>query len=161
MNSIRKIRKQHELESAVYLFRDRWFEMIPTSLIQKLELEDLTLVAAPYQECNNCGDVVVVDNKGIGICQACSKKYLSPYEDLQLHGPEHDYPCAHGYMFWDSGERLREDELYLVTQCGFFVYECELFNGYLLGIDGGGYSFIDEHWIPLYKALGLNWHEQE
>ena len=33
--------------------------------------------------------------------------------------------------------------------------------GYLFGIDGAGYSFMDEHWIPLYKARGLRWHEEE
>lgn len=26
---------------------------------------------------------------------------------------------------------------------------------------GAGYSFYTEHWIPLYKARGLKWHDKE
>ena len=33
--------------------------------------------------------------------------------------------------------------------------------GYFFGIDGAGYSFYEEHWIPLYKARGLQWHKTE
>lgn len=32
-------------------------------------------------------------------------------------------------------------------------------GGVYLGIDGGGYSFYDDHWTPLYVALGYSWHE--
>lgn len=28
-----------------------------------------------------------------------------------------------------------------------------------LGVDGAGYSFYDEHWIPLYDLAGIRWHE--
>ena len=28
-------------------------------------------------------------------------------------------------------------------------------------IDGAGYDFYESHWIPLYKARGLQWHETE
>ena len=31
--------------------------------------------------------------------------------------------------------------------------------GYLFGIDGTGYDFYEEHWIPLYLARGLQWHK--
>jgi len=30
----------------------------------------------------------------------------------------------------------------------------------LLGIDGAGYDFHEDHWIPLYLALGYGWHER-
>ena len=33
-------------------------------------------------------------------------------------------------------------------------------DGYFFGIDGAGYSFYEEHWIPLYKARGLQWHKE-
>lgn len=53
-----------------------------------------------------------------------------------------------------------EGGLELMAECGFRIYEQEDFS-YLFGLDGGGYSFMDKHWIPLYKARGLRWHEKE
>lgn len=51
------------------------------------------------------------------------------------------------------------DGVKLMSNCGFRVYESDQF-GYFFGIDGAGYDFYDEHWIPLYKARGLKWHDQ-
>ena len=45
-----------------------------------------------------------------------------------------------------------------LTDCGFRIYESDEF-GYFFGIDGAGYDFYEEHWIPLYLARGLKWHE--
>lgn len=50
-----------------------------------------------------------------------------------------------------------EDNLRTMAECGFRIYESEDYD-YIFGIDGAGYSFYDEHWIPLYKARGLQWH---
>lgn len=59
-------------------------------------------------------------------------------------------------VFWLE----EEGGLELMAECGFRIYEQEDF-GYLFGIDGAGYSFLHEHWIPLYKARGLRWHREE
>lgn len=67
------------------------------------------------------------------------------------------------WSFGDSADDSwleEEDGLELMAECGFRIYEQEDF-GYLFGIDGAGYSFMDEHWIPLYKARGLRWHREE
>ena len=67
------------------------------------------------------------------------------------------------WSFGDSADDYwleEEDGLELMAECGFRIYEQEDF-GYLFGIDGAGYSFMDEHWSPLYKARGLRWHEKE
>lgn len=53
-----------------------------------------------------------------------------------------------------------EDNLRKMAECGFRIYESEDY-GYIFGIDGAGYSFYDEHWIPLYKARGLQWHDSK
>lgn len=53
-----------------------------------------------------------------------------------------------------------EDNLRKMAECGFRIYESEDY-GYIFGIDGCGYSFFDEHWIPLYKARRLRWHDGE
>jgi hypothetical protein len=47
-----------------------------------------------------------------------------------------------------------------MTECGFRVYQSEEL-GIFFGIDGAGYSFYDQHWLPLYNARGLQWHDKE
>ena len=76
-----------------------------------------------------------------------------------------DYLPMWGTMwsFGDSADDYwleKRGGLELMAECGFRIYEQEDF-GYLFGIDGAGYSFMDEHWIPLYKARGLHWHREE
>ena len=76
-----------------------------------------------------------------------------------------DYLPMWGTM-WSFGNSAddywleEKDGLELMAECGFRIYEQEDF-GYLFGIDGAGYSFMEAHWIPLYKARGLHWHEEE
>lgn len=51
-----------------------------------------------------------------------------------------------------------EDVAKEVAGLGFtLIYRDEEFWG--LGIDGAGYSFYEEHWIPLYDLFGFTWHE--
>lgn len=52
------------------------------------------------------------------------------------------------------------NNLQTMSDCGFKIYESERW-GYFFGIDGCGYSFYAEHWIPLYDARGLQWHDKE
>jgi hypothetical protein len=64
---------------------------------------------------------------------------------------------------WAFGDSTDEDwlehgGLQSMANCGFRIYEQEDY-GYIFGIDGAGYSFFDEHWIPLYKARELRWHD--
>ena len=58
---------------------------------------------------------------------------------------------------WANGEYLGP-HLQEMADCGFRIYEQEDF-GLIFGIDGCGYDFYESHWIPLYKARGLKWHE--
>ena len=65
------------------------------------------------------------------------------------------------WTFGDSSDDwwLEEgDGIKLMSECGFRVYESEDF-GFIFGIDGAGYDFYESHWIPLYKARGLRWHD--
>lgn len=48
----------------------------------------------------------------------------------------------------------------IMSECGFRIYHHEEW-GYFFGIDGAGYNFYSEHWIPLYKARGLHWHDEQ
>lgn len=67
------------------------------------------------------------------------------------------------WSFRDSADVwwLEEDDgIRKMSECGFRVYESEEF-GYFFGIDGAGYDFYGSHWIPLYRARGLQWHDEE
>ena len=65
------------------------------------------------------------------------------------------------WTFGDQCDRnwLENGGLQLMAECGFRIYECDEL-GYVFGIDGCGYSFYNEHWIPLYEARGLKWHDE-
>ena len=66
------------------------------------------------------------------------------------------------WMFDDSTDNwwLEEDDgIKKMSECGFRIYKSEEF-GYFFGIDGAGYDFYEAHWIPLYKARGLKWHDR-
>ena len=94
------------------------------------------------------------------------KAYKNDYEELELLSneyPVYAYPCAHGWMFHPENsldEKWIKENIETVEKCGFLIYESEE-AGILLGVDGGGYCFWDEHWKPLYKAVGFKWHEEE
>ena len=60
---------------------------------------------------------------------------------------------------WLDNEHIGNG-LLAMAECGFRIYEQEDY-GYIFGIDGAGYSFYESHWIPLYKARGLHWHNEE
>ena len=94
---------------------------------------------------------------------------LDPDEVREITPGERDENARYLPMWstmWSFGNSADDywiekgDGLELMAECGFRIYEQEDF-GYLFGIDGAGYSFMDEHWIPLYKARGLHWHREE
>ena len=60
---------------------------------------------------------------------------------------------------WANGEYLGS-HLQEMADCGLRIYEQEDL-GIFFGIDGCGYDFYESHWIPLYKARGLQWHSKE
>lgn len=65
------------------------------------------------------------------------------------------------WTFKDSADNWWiENHLQEMAECGFRIYESDEL-GYFFGINGAGYSFYEHHWIPLYKARGLKWHDEE
>ena len=87
-------------------------------------------------------------------------------DDLQLLSseyPELDYPPGWGTMFhpeWSLDEEWIREHVREVEDCGFLIYDSDE-TGILLGVDGCGYDFVCEHWTPLYKIRGLQWHEEK
>ena len=87
-------------------------------------------------------------------------KYLTPDE---FEVDRYDLLPMWGTMwsFGDSADDwwMEEDNgIEKMSACGFRVYCSEEF-GYFFGIDGAGYDFYEAHWIPVYKARGLQWHK--
>lgn len=67
------------------------------------------------------------------------------------------------WQFGDSADDYWLEDLdgiQLMSDCGFRIYEHEEW-GYFFGIDGAGYDFYEAHWLPLYNARGLQWHDKE
>lgn len=65
------------------------------------------------------------------------------------------------WSFGDSADDYWLEEMggiALMSSCGFRIYESDDF-GYFFGIDGAGYDFYEMHWVPLYKARCLQWHD--
>ncbi len=77
---------------------------------------------------------------------------------------EHDGSLPMWGTMWSFGDScddgwLEEDDgIRIMSECGFRIYEHEEF-GYFFGIDGAGYDFYEAHWVPLYRARGLQWHD--
>lgn len=92
----------------------------------------------------------------------CAEGEVKVYED-EVETDRDGYLPMWGTL-WAFGERIDEwwleegGGLQALADCGFRIYEQEDY-GYLFGIDGAGYDFYESHWIPLYRARGLHWHD--
>ena len=86
---------------------------------------------------------------------------LDEFEDDEEEFGSVDVPMWGTLWMMDdwTDERWIDENRELVANLGFTI--CENYeNGWiLLGIDGAGYDFYEFHWIPLYEARGLKWHE--
>lgn len=156
----------------------RDFSMIPGSLIERAfkdSPEDLELLAGGEKHCQCCDEPVgrraptaeeveqgiEADERGeIDTCERRDR----PCDETRWGGAVHGWPAAHSYLF-SPNDRMDEDFIRdnadtIADTCGFLIYEADE-TGIVLGIDGGGYSFFDQHWIPLYRFRGLRWHVAE
>ena len=74
---------------------------------------------------------------------------------------DEDFPAWGTMWSFDNGldvDWLVQGGLEKMCGCGFRVYEHDEW-GFFFGIDGAGYDFYDAHWIPLYRARKLEWHD--
>lgn len=98
-------------------------------------------------------------------CRKCGKLdgEFVDYHEYQVEVKGIDHLPMWGTM-WHFQTSLDDDwvleNIDTVYKCGFRVYENEDL-GVVIGIDGAGYDFYEAHWIPLYKARGLQWHDVE
>lgn len=89
---------------------------------------------------------------------------VTPMTEEQLEEVEGFLPMW-GTM-WSFSEPMddwwleEKNGLEAMARCGFRIYHQEDY-GYIFGIDGAGYDFYEDHWIPLYKERGIQWHDTE
>jgi hypothetical protein len=125
------------IKEACQQWINRDFSNIPTSLIIKSYKDN------PYElECLN------------------SEKFLNDRYD---YGQPYDWPCIWGTCFhpdFSLDEEWIRDNVEEVEKCGLLIYESDEI-GIILAVDGAGYDFYSDHWIPLYKKRGLQWHSEK
>lgn len=180
-NTEKKLRRLTNMKREIITINDathewvRGFNAFPYGMIEKLMVND----PDEWREVTtkSSGDrVYVYDSSKYGVIVSYeeeSEKYtveLDNCEVIQISEDDMEKEEYGGLPMWgtlwqfgDSADDwwLEEgDGIRIMSECGFRIYEHEEF-GYFFGIDGAGYDFYEAHWIPLYKARGLQWHDEE
>lgn len=155
----------------------RGFNAFPYRMIEKLisndygdwtEITPITKCDTVYvSEYNEYGEVIEIyeneDEEKIAKVELRSEEEAVEVsvDDIEV---ERDGFLPMWGTLWQFGDSIDdwwlENNLDKMAECGFRIYESYEF-GYFFGIDGAGYDFYSEHWIPLYDARGLHWHESE
>lgn len=89
---------------------------------------------------------------------------ITPYKDDDDNEYEEFFPIW-GTLFEMSDSTdiyWLEENLDEIAECGVKIYSYDDGDNqmYLLGIDGAGYDFYENHWVPLYEKRGLKWHKE-
>lgn len=145
---------------------------IDTSLVSELEPDEITLPLIGssvylYEsiEGQSEGEIteISLDKNG----DMCYKINLGYDKTVTLHSDDFTLDSCSIMPMWgtmwsfkdicDIGWIESKEGLQALSDCGFRVYRTD--NDYYFGIDGCGYDFYEDHWIPLYKARGIRWHD--
>ena len=149
---------------------------IPQAAIERLyeyEYESLNEITPPcindrvYVLNGDSGEIVKTTKTGKYVIKLNNgNKVTKTKEEFSV---THDGDLPMWGTMWSFGDKIDEDwvlgtycepHLQEMANCGFRIYESEYF-GLIFGIDGAGYNFYESHWIPLYKARGINWHKKD
>ena len=167
-----------DIREAAYLWVNRDMSAVPLSVVEKLcvysDYNDFIEVTPP--SINNI--VYVYNNEDYGYISDCEtdkdgnsiyaiildsneKITITNSEDFEVV-PDSHFPMWGTMWAFDNSCDIDwlENNMQVMANCGFRIYESEDY-GYVFGIDGAGYDFYEYHWIPLYKARGLKWHNEE
>ena len=89
---------------------------------------------------------------------------LGDFCEITPDADEYDFDSWLPYMgMWTFNDMAEvrwlenEEHLRVMAEYGFRIFDSRY--GYFFGIQGCGYDFYEAHWIPLYKAMGLHWHD--
>jgi len=158
---------------------ERWvgeFNAVPARMLEVLrsaDMESWREATMPcvgdtvyYYPANDCGEITHIDfedEQAEYTINIADEKVIATADNIEVErysafpawGTMWSFgdPCDDHWMEKLGGVQVMSDH-------GFRVYEHDEF-GYFFGIDGAGYNFYEHHWLPLYDARGLEWHEQE
>lgn len=151
----------------------REFNAIDRGIIEKLmsiDIDDWQEVTMPCVgdrvycfDSVTYGEIVDIDNNDYTISLDDGTEITLSISDFEVE--RYDLLPMWGTM-WSFGDGLDDewlsdyDGIKLMSECGFRIFYSGEF-GYFFGIDGAGYDFYEAHWIPLYEARGLHWHEEK
>lgn len=152
----------------------REFNAIPQGMISELIRHDIdswheiTALAEGdrvyHYQSGDYGSIILYDSETeLYTVELDNGKTIQVEED-DIERERYDFLPMWGTM-WSFGDScddwwLTEDDgIQVMSNCGFRIYEHDEW-GYFFGIDGAGYDFYEAHWIPLYKARGLHWHDE-
>jgi hypothetical protein len=162
-------------------FMNTRFDCIPNVLFEQHkeyengELDSILMLINGEHCCPECGNTNIEfytdnGNKVVEVtdaydydfvqCASCEAQFDSE-DELDTKGANYAWPGAHAYSWWTTEYNDNQIFVDAAASAGFLVYQPQDFDGYVLSIDGGGYSFMDQHWVPLYLSLGYEWHKQE
>lgn len=106
------------------------FDSIPVSAVEKLQMFDESVTEVTEREDD----------------EFCDGDQFPSWSTMWRFGLASD-------IWWMESQGVSA-----LSSLGFRVYESEDY-GYIFGVDGGGFDFYEEYWIPLYLRRGLHWHE--
>ena len=94
---------------------------------------------------------------------AAYEKALEAHEEAvrEFESELYGFPVAWNCM-WSPRESIYDNQLNALTEAGFIVYAVSKHTDipygfdHVFGIDGGGYSFYDQHWKPLRAIVSRN-----
>jgi hypothetical protein len=153
------------------------FNFVSEALIKNAVGDDLSDWIDLTQNVITAGDTVYHDGEDWEVLEVDGEFLtLEPLDDeleiIEVKAwevePEEDYYSGL-FPMWGTlfnpksglDEEWIQNNLEKVKECGLRAFEYYPTGDIFLGVDGAGYSFMDNHWIPLYKARGLQWHDFE
>lgn len=166
------------IKDAAELYVNRELTAIPQAVVEKLiqfsdytDFTEITPVGKYSRvwsnEYQSAGEVTEItedeDGNEVIKVELDNGEIIGTYRDDLSREDDDGLPMWSTMWAFGSFEQDKcEDEDFLIqlANIGFRIYESEDY-GYVIGIDGAGYDFYEEHWIPLYKLLGLHWHDIE
>lgn len=139
---------------------DDWEELTTPSYGSRVYVYELP---DGYDGSSHTGEIEKLEVEKVHICMDDGYELDTITDNIEL---EQDDGLPMWGTMWSFGDSCDDywleelDGIRLMSECGFRIYHNDEF-GYFFGIDGAGYDFYESHWIPLYKARGLHWHETD
>ena len=159
----------------------RKIEAVERMVNQEFNAIPLTLIEKAYPNIDGWhnitplldGDYVIYEGEEVEIIEKLGDDNSYIIEDIEggrFTVNSYEVDCENLSIFpmwgtvWQSVGLQSEwigRNLDTVADCGFEIYEADDLDGYILGVDGAGYDFYEAHWVPLYEAQNLKWHDEE